>query len=89
MTKDNKIIVEAPERDDDTSADTKRAVLSLIASNLYRFGGSTDDTDTKGLLMLVAALSILNLEDQPNAVQVARRLSQLALVRLGRTKKDK
>jgi hypothetical protein len=76
-------IVEAPE--DDTQADTRKAVVNFITSNFYRFINSPDESDNKSLLMLVAALSVLN-TGQPNAEQVARRLAQMALVRSGKKK---
>ena len=67
----------------DTSvADTKKSVTSFIASNLQRFAGSTDETDTKAMLMLVAALSLLDAsDDNPTALQTARRLATMALVK--------
>ena len=81
MKKFNNFIAE--EKDDDVTADTKKAVVNFITSNFYRFINSSDESDNKSLLMLVAALSVLN-TDQPNSVQVARRLAQMALVRSGK-----
>lgn len=81
MKKFNDFIVE--EKDDDVTADTKKGVVNFITSNFYRFINSTEEGDNKALLMLVAALSVLN-TDQPNSVQVARRLAQMALVRSGK-----
>lgn len=83
MKKFNNFIAE--EKDDDVTADTKKAVVNFITSNFYRFINSSDESDNKSLLMLVAALSVLN-TDQPNSVQVARRLAQMALVRSGKKK---
>jgi hypothetical protein len=83
MKKFNDFIIE--EKDDDTQADTQKAVVNFITSNFYRFINSPDESDNKSLLMLVAALSVLN-TNQSNAVQVARRLAQMALVRSGRKK---
>ncbi len=74
------------EKDDDTQADTKKGVLNFIVSNFYRFINSPDENDNKSLLMLVAALTMLNNSDQPNSVQTARRLAQMALVRSGKKK---
>ena len=73
------------DKDDDATDDTKKAVVNFIVSNFYRFVNSPDESDNKSLLMLVAALTVLN-ADQPNATQVARRLAQMALVRSGRKK---
>lgn len=81
MKKFNDFIIE--EKDDDVTADTKKGVVNFITSNFYRFINSPDEGDNKALLMLVAALSVLN-TDQPNSVQVARRLAQMALVRSGK-----
>lgn len=83
MKKFNEFILE--EKDDDTASDTKKGVVNFIVSNFYRFINSPDESDNKSLIMLVAALTILN-ADQPNATQVARRLAQMALVRSGRKK---
>lgn len=83
MKKFNDFIIE--EKDDDTQADTQKAVVNFITSNFYRFINSPDESDNKSLLMLVAALSVLN-TNQPNATQVARRLAQMALTRSGRKK---
>lgn len=78
-------INEAPE--DTNPIDTKKSVVSFIASNFYRFINSTDENDTKSLMMLVAALSVLNSGvDQQSAIQVARRLAQAALQRSGKKK---
>lgn len=75
------------EKDDATQADTKQNTLNFIASNFYRFVNSPDESDSKSLLMLIAAISVLNMgEDNPNAVQIAKRLAQLALVRSGKKK---
>lgn len=73
--------------DTDTTSDTKRATINMIASNFFRFINSPDESDNKAMLMLIAALSILNLgDDNINAEQIARRLVQSALVRSGRKK---
>jgi len=71
---------------DDSVEDTKKGVVNFITSNFYRFINSDGEGDTKALLMLVAALSVLN-SDQPNSVKVARRMAQTALVRAGKSKK--
>lgn len=83
MKKFNEFVVE--EKDDDVASDTKKGVVNFIVSNFYRFVSSPDESDNKSLLMLVAALAVLN-ADQPNATQVARRLAQMALTRSGRKK---
>jgi hypothetical protein len=63
-------------------ADTKKSVTSFIASNLQRFANSSEETDIKAILMLVAALSLLDAsDDNPTALQTARRLATMALVK--------
>lgn len=75
------------DKDDSVQGDTKQATLNFIASNFYRFTNSPDETDSKSLLMLIAALGVLNMgDDNPNAIQIAKRLAQLALVRSGKKK---
>lgn len=83
MKKFNEFLNE--EKDDDTISDTKKGVVNFIVSNFYRFVNSPEESDNKSLIMLVAALTILN-ADQPNATQIARRLAQVALVRSSRKK---
>lgn len=68
----------------DTAADTKKNVLVFLTSNLYRFINEPDERDNKGLLMIIAALTVLNTSDNLVAIQTARRLGQMALVRTGK-----
>lgn len=68
----------------DTAADTKKNVLAFLTSNLYRFINEPDERDNKGLLMIIAALTVLNTSDNLVAIQTARRLGQMALVRTGK-----
>jgi len=75
--------------DNNDVGDDRKAIVNFITSNFYRFINSTDENDNKSLLMLVAALSVLNVSDQPNAVQIARRLATMALMRSGRRKDKK
>jgi len=79
----NKFAVEAT---DDVSVDTKKAVVNFVASNLQRFI-NTEDSDSKSMLMLIAALAMLNTsEENPTAIQTARRLANAALTRVGKKK---
>lgn len=88
MKKFTQYLKEAP--DDDTVADTRKAVLAMITSNLYRFINSKDDKDNKAMLMLVAALGVLSnaSEDNMLAISTAKRLAQTALARAGRAAKS-
>jgi GH24 family phage-related lysozyme (muramidase) len=81
--KDRKTFVDEA-RDDDTSLDTRRGIINFITSNFYRFINQPDAGDNKSLLMLIAALSVLNTSNEDQATQAARRLAQMALVRSGK-----
>lgn len=70
--------------DDDEMGDAKKTLISYITSNFYRFINNPDTTDTKGMLMLIAALTMLSSGDDPNAIQAARRLAQMANIRAGK-----
>jgi len=71
------------EEDDDTSLETKNALVSFITSNLYRYINS-DATDNKPLLMLIAALSVLNTSNSTTALNTARRLATGAMQKASR-----
>jgi hypothetical protein len=71
------------EEDDDTNLETKNALISFITSNLYRYINS-DATDNKPLLMLIAALSILNTSNNTAALNTARRLATGAMQKASR-----
>jgi len=71
-------ISEAEDLNDPT--ETKKSLLALISSNFFRFA-STDKTDTRSLLMLIAALGILNAGNDLNSLNLARRLATGALSR--------
>lgn len=71
--------------DDDTMGDTKKQVINFITSNFYRFINQPDTGDIRGMLLLIAALSMINnADDSPSALQAARRLAQAALGRSGK-----
>lgn len=74
MKKFEDFIVEAEEED----LSTKKALVNFIASNLYRFANKPEG-DTKGLMLLVAALGVLNTSDEAQAINTARRLATAAL----------
>lgn len=77
MIKFEEFVQEA--KDDEQDLSTKKALVSFIASNLYRFANKPEG-DTKGLMLLVAALGILNTSDDATAVNAARRLATAALI---------
>ncbi|CAB4143573.1 hypothetical protein UFOVP447_180 [uncultured Caudovirales phage] len=77
MIKFEEFVQEAKEDEQDLS--TKKALVNFIASNLFRFANRPEG-DTKGLMLLVAALGILNTSDDASAVNVARRLATAALI---------
>lgn len=71
---------------DGTSDEAKRAVISMITSNFYKFINNPDAGDNKGLLMLIAALTTLNADDTPQTLATAKRLAQMAFIRSGKKK---
>jgi hypothetical protein len=77
MIKFEEYIQEA--KDDEQDLSTKKALVSFIAANLHRFANRPDG-DTKGLMLLVAALGILNTGDDATAINTARRLATAALI---------
>jgi hypothetical protein len=79
-------IDDATVKADATSDEAKRAVITFITSNFYRFINNPDTSDTKGLLMLIAALSTLNADDTPQTLATAKRLAQMAYVRSSKRK---
>ena len=55
---------------------TKKSVLNLIATSLNRQASSTSDKDTRSILMLIAALGMLNAKDDTGlSLSTARRLA--------------
>jgi hypothetical protein len=76
MIKHEEFVAEAEEEQD---LSTKKAIVNFIAANLYRFANNPKG-DTKGLMLLVAALGILNTSDDATAINTARRLATAALI---------
>jgi hypothetical protein len=68
-------------------ANSKTNTLNFIVSNFYRFINK-EDKDNKALLLLIAALTVLNTakEGDTQVISTARRLAQSALSRPGRGK---
>lgn len=67
------MVARTDNREDD--GDSRDTLINVIANSLNRVK-STDKTDTKTLLMLIAALGLLNAsKDSDLALTVARKLS--------------
>jgi hypothetical protein len=65
----------------DKTIDERSAIINTIVANFYKVINSGDG-DNKRLLLLIAALSILNSNLQSGqATSAARRLTQLAMQR--------
>ena len=57
---------------DDTETPTRDSVINIVANSLNRAG----DKDSKNVLMLIAAIGLLNLsKESPLALTVARKLA--------------
>ena len=55
---------------------TKKSVLNLIATSLNRQASSSSDKDNRSILMLIAALGMLNAKDDTGlSLSTARRLA--------------
>lgn len=61
-----------------TTSSGKKELTNLIAANLFRFA-TRPESDSRGLLLLVAALGILNNSEDQSDVNTARRLASAAL----------
>lgn len=61
--------------------ESKESVINGIISNFQKFVNSTNENDNGAMIMLTAALAVLNVSTSPQAVQAARRLSQMAIQR--------
>jgi hypothetical protein len=66
-------------KNDEPDLTSKKAIVSFIASNLMRFVNKPD-ADDRGLILLVAALSVLNLGEDSTTINIARRLATASLV---------
>ena len=76
---------------EDNTPDTKGQLINYIVSNFYRFINDPALKDDRSLLLLIAALSTISAsgDDNPSALAAARRLTQNAVMRQGRGKKEK
>lgn len=64
---------EAKQQDDDVS--TTDNVVNIIANSLNRVSSSKNADDSKSILMLIAALGLLNLSKDGLPLSVARKLA--------------
>ena len=81
-------IIEAAQSDDDDDVNSRKAMTSLITSYFQRFVNVADAKSDRALMLLVAALQILNSNtDDTYAVSTAKRLAQMALVKSSRPAK--
>jgi hypothetical protein len=72
----------AEENDDEVQSDeaTRKALVNIIANNLNRLKTS-DKGDVKNMLMMIAALSLLNSKDNSGlALNTARKLASTTSV---------
>ena len=72
----------AEENDDEGQSDeaTRKALVNIIANNLNRLKTS-DKGDVKNMLMMIAALSLLNSKDNSGlALNTARKLASTTSV---------
>jgi len=76
------VVLKEEDKSSDVNADTRKAVLALITSNMFRLGNTDSSKDIRSILLLNTALSMLNAADDNNlvAIQAARRLAQMAVV---------
>jgi hypothetical protein len=59
----------------DDDAPTKDNVVNIIANSLNRVSSSKNPDDSKSVLMLIAALGLLNLSKEGLPLSVARKLA--------------
>ena len=59
-------------KDDDNEVPSRESIVNIVASSLNRAA----DKDSKNILMLIAAIGLLNLsKESPLALSVARKLA--------------
>lgn len=59
----------------------KQAIVDYVLSNITKLANSAKDGDQRQLIMLVAAISLLNLGDNAKVVSAARRVAQLSMIK--------
>ena len=70
----SQIILEA------NSANSKAGLQALIANAFFKFANEKNQ-DTKGMLLLIAAISMLNSGDDVHTLNAARRLATAGMSR--------
>jgi hypothetical protein len=60
---------------------TKDALVDYILSNITKLANSASKADQRQLIMLVAAISLLNVGDSPKILSAARRVAQLSMIK--------
>ena len=63
--------------DDEAIGSTQKSLINYIAASLNRMA-NTDNPNEKGMLLLIASISLLGLGDDTTALTAARRMAQLA-----------
>jgi len=79
----NRFLAEA----DDDSTDletTKKSIIQFVSSNLARFINRSDKEDVISMMMLIAALQLVNIATDVQSLTVARRLAMTALSKAGK-----
>lgn len=61
--------------------DNKSTLIDYILSNLTKLANSGNKADQRQLIMLVAAIALLNLGDSPKIQSAARRVAQLSMIK--------
>jgi hypothetical protein len=59
----------------------KKTLVLLISSNMARFLNKTDGQDNTPLLMMIAALQLVNIATDIQSLTVARRMATAALTK--------
>lgn len=86
MDRFHKLLAEVTEKEDEKpeASQNKKSLINYIASMFNRYAtGATSDND-RAVLMLIAALNVLNSSDDPQTFGIARRLAQLSTRAAGR-----
>jgi len=67
--------------------DNKQAIVQYILSNITKLANSANPDDARQLIMLVAAISLLNLGNTSQIISSARRVAQLSMIKSKSKKK--
>ena len=77
------------EEDDEKNVDSKKSLIQYITANFYRLAQQPDTKNDRGMLLLLAAISMLSVDDDAQSINLAKRLAQLALTQSNKSKKEK